>query len=287
MNNFTSFKEQADNRDSQSTQKPEIMFISGMSGAGKSTTLQILEDLGWETIDNFPVNLVDQLLDTPRAQTQSTIRPMAVGFDSRTRGFDPIDTVDRIETLRNNDRFDCHLLFLDCNSKELARRYNETRRRHPLAQDKPASQGIAEERDRMQGLRAQADSIIDTSLISSSELSEVLYNRFTRKNHGDTIISISSFGFARGMPPVADLVFDMRFLQNPHWIKGLREKTGLDQDVGDYIEQDPAYEEAVNKIIDLLLFLIPQYQKSQKSYVNIAIGCTWWAASLSFRHRNN
>ena len=251
------------------------MLVTGLSGAGKSTALRALEDLGWEVVDNMPIRLLGPLLATPIGDsTDITERPLAVGIDSRTRGFSADRIVRSIKRLRDSDQHDISTLFLDCAGTELDRRYSETRRRHPLAEDRPAADGIAREREMLDGLRRWADHLIDTTAYSSNDLQQEMRRRFALADRSGPTINVMSFGFARGLPRNADLVFDMRFLRNPHWVDTLRSGTGLDQPVADYVKADPAYEGAVGQIEKLLETLIPRYQAEGKSYVTIAIGCT-------------
>ena len=226
-----------------------LLLVTGLSGAGKSTALAVLEDLGWETIDNFPIRLLEGLV-APGAQR--TGGPLAIGFDSRTRGF----------------------MFIDCAGGELERRYNETRRRHPMAQGRPVQDGIAAERELLEPLRRWADRVIDTSALSSNDLQNSIRELFGETDESAMTFTISSFGFARGMPPLAELVFDMRFLDNPHWVDGLRELTGRDAPVGEHIERDPAFGLAFTQIFDLLTTLLPRYAAQGKAYVHVAFGCT-------------
>jgi RNase adapter protein RapZ len=165
-------------------------------------------------------------------------------------------------------------LFLDCAGHELERRFNETRRRHRLAQDSPVTTGIAAERELLDPLRRWAEVLIDTTSFSTNDLQQRIRELFAETAPHEMTVTVSSFGFARGMPPVADLVFDMRFLDNPHWDPGLRELTGLDAGVGEHVEKDPGYAEAFVRIRDLLLELLPRYAAQGKRYVNIAFGCT-------------
>jgi UPF0042 nucleotide-binding protein len=251
-----------------------VLLVTGLLGAGKTTVLRVLEDLGWETIDNFPIRLLGQLIGPPGDAGPGPRTPLAIGFDSRTRGFNPHTVIERVKRLSERDDLELSTLFLDCSGKELERRYNETRRRHPLATDMPAASGIAAERELMEPLRNWADMVISTTEFSSNQLQQQIRERFAPISGQNLTVTISSFGFSRGMPPVADLVFDMRFLANPHWDDALRPLTGLDEAVAEYIRQDPAFAPAFEKIRDLLLLLLPRYEVQGKAYVHIAFGCT-------------
>ncbi|MFA7587743.1 MAG: RNase adapter RapZ [Novosphingobium sp.] len=253
--------------------RQRVLLVTGLAGAGKTTALRVLEDLGWETIDNFPIRLLVRLIDNPEP-IDGVRQPLAIGFDSRTRGFNPHDIIACVTQLNARDDLELTTLFLDCSGVELERRFNETRRRHPLASDAPVSSGIAAERELMEPLRRSADMVISTTTFSSNDLQQVIREKFLPEARHAMTVTISSFGFARGIPPVADLVFDVRFLDNPHWVPHLRPMTGQDAPVGDHIRQDPAFEEAFVRIRDLLLLLLPRYQAQGKAYVNIAFGCT-------------
>ncbi|GGC22240.1 nucleotide-binding protein [Novosphingobium marinum] len=255
-------------------QVQRILLVTGLLGAGKSTALRVLEDLGWETIDNFPIRLFDRLVDPAEAPASDIRAPLAIGFDARTRGFDPRRIIEQVKALAERTDLELTTLFLDCSGRELERRYNETRRRHPLAADMPVSSGIAAERELLEPLRRWADMMIDTTEFSTNELQQAMRERFERPGGSEMTVTVSSFGFARGMPPVADLVFDMRFLDNPHWVDELRPLTGRDEAVGRHIEKDPAFGDAFTRIRDLSLMLLPRYRAQGKAYVHIAFGCT-------------
>ena len=241
-----------------------------MLGAGKTTALRELEDLGWESIDNFPIRLLDRMVGA-----EAPIGSLAIGFDCRTRGFVPAEIIAQVKGWVEADpALSISTLFLDCAGQELARRFDGTRRRHFLAGDLPAASGIAAERELLSPLRRWADVLIDTTDFSVNDLKQAIREQFASTAPQAMTVTISSFGFSRGTPPTADLVFDMRYLDNPHWADGLREKTGLDQPVGEYIENNPVFASSFGKMGDLLLELLPEYARQGKAYVNIAFGCT-------------
>ena len=252
---------------------PRILVVTGMSGAGKSTALKALEDLGWETVDNLPLSLLTRLLRTERGDDKADERALAIGIDSRTRGFDAEALVGTIDTMHDAGN-DIAILFLDCSGAELERRYAETRRRHPLALDRPAADGIARERELTAPLRQAAAHLIDTTAMTSNDLRLDVRSEFIDDRAAETALSVMSFGFARGLPRNADIVFDMRFLRNPHWVTDLRALTGLDTEVIAYIQADPAYETVITRIEDLLQRMIPRYEEEGKAYVTVALGCT-------------
>ena len=253
----------------------DILLVTGLSGAGKSTVLKTLEDLGWEVVDNLPLALLDRLLEAPLAQGAADgAQPLALGIGARTRDFDPKRIIERIRALREGHGLDVGMLFLDCAGSELERRYSETRRRNPLAPDRPASDGIARERELLAPLREWANRLIDTTDLSANMLAQKVRSTFAVSGSDAPVLSIQSFGFARGIPRNADLVFDMRFLRNPHWDPVLRPGTGLDADVSAYVAADPAYPAAMEQIGSLLELLIPRYRAEGKAYVSVAIGCT-------------
>ena len=252
-----------------------ILLVTGLSGAGRSTALRALEDLGWETVDNLPLPLLTRLLESPLPEgSLDEDRPLALGIDSRTRGFDATRIVARVADLREGAGLDIAILFLDCAGAELVRRYSETRRRHPLAQDRPAEDGIRRERELFAPLRAAADQLIDTTGLTTNGLQAEIRQLYAEEGSGGPTLSVLSFGFSRGVPRQADLMFDMRFLRNPHWVAELKPQSGLDAPVAAYVAADPAYADALERIEGLLQVLLPRYQTEGKSYVTVAFGCT-------------
>ena len=251
---------------SEKRRPPRLLLVTGMSGAGKSTVLDALEDMGWDTVDNLPADLLQEFVHGGGQRTANA----AIGMDVRSRGFDPATLGELIHSVEGVAP---ELLYLDCSAGELIRRFDETRRLHPLAPDRPAEDGIASERKQTWPLRAAADSVIDTTDLTPAELRDELRLRYG----GDSdqpVLTVASFAFARGISRTADLVFDLRFIPNPHWVEELRRLTGLDRPVRDYLEQDPSWGETMGRIESLLIDWIPRYWAAGKSYVTVAFGCT-------------
>jgi UPF0042 nucleotide-binding protein len=246
---------------------PRLLLVTGMSGAGKSTVLDSLEDMGWDIVDNLPADLLESFV---HAADECRVSPVAIGMDARSRGFDP----EKLPALiRSIPGVEPEILYLTCSGGELIRRYDETRRKHPLAADRPPEDGIARERDLTAPLRTAADSVIDTTDLSPAELRDELNRRYG----GDSdqpVLTIASFAFARGISRTADLVFDLRFLPNPHWVDELRPLTGADSAVREYLAGDPSWNETMGQIEALLIDWIPRYWAAGKSYVTVAFGCT-------------
>ncbi len=243
-----------------------LVLVTGLSGAGHSTALRALEDLGYEAVDNLPL----ALLNAPAGFD----RPVALGIDSRTRGFSPEALLGRIERLRTDSGLEVRLVFLTCSDEVLQRRYTETRRRHPLALDRPVADGIRRERLLLESLAGAADLVIDSTDLSAAELKRLMQGHFALERRPGLAIAVMSFSYRYGLPREADLVFDVRFLANPHYRAPLRSLTGRDRDVGAYIEADPAYPPFFARLTDLLLPLLPGYEREGKSYLTLAVGCT-------------
>ena len=243
-----------------------LVLVTGMSGAGRSTALKELEDLGFEAIDNIPLAMLDSL-DADRSG-----RPLAVGIDARARDFSVEGLLERMTGAAS--RFEIVPLFLHADEEHLTRRYRETRRRHPMAPDGSPVSGIERERRLLEPLRRAADLVIDTSLLTAHDLRRLLRVRFTSDPQEGMSIFIASFSFRLGLPREADLVFDMRFLSNPHYIDALRPLTGRDEAVGAYIANDPDFEPFLASVGALLGRLLPRYAREGRAYLTIALGCT-------------
>lgn len=251
------------------TPKPQkLIVVSGPSGAGRSTAINVLEDLGFEAIDNVPLSLIARLTDG------ELTRPLAIGVDVRNRDFTVSGVTDVLTQLRARADIDTQLLFLEASEDTLVRRYSETRRRHPLAPDEPAIQGIRREADLLAPLRAQAEILLETSDLSPHDLKARLTDWFGDKGAALFGISLQSFSYKRGTPKGVDMTFDCRFLKNPYWDPALRTFTGLDAPVGAHIETDPRLAEFLEKITGLLLMLLPAFRDEGKSHLSIGFGCT-------------
>ncbi len=246
---------------------PPVLLVTGLSGAGKSTSLKALEDLGYEAVDNLPLSLLRPLL------TGGGRQRLAIGIDARTRAFTPANVLDVVAACALDGRT-VRILYLDCSDNELIRRFSETRRRHPLAQDRPAADGIALERELLAELHRAADVVIDTSDLGLHDLRRAIAVRFAGADDRRFTLTVVSFGYARGVPRDADLVFDMRFLKNPHWVPALRPLTGSDPEVRDFVAQDPDFGPAFQSILGLLSLLLPGYQREGRAYLTVAFGCT-------------
>lgn len=249
-----------------------FIIVTGMSGAGKSTALKILEDAGYYCVDNLPVELVPKLGEL-LLLPGSSISKIALGLDIRSgQSFEKLQkSLEQIDEMK----ITYEILFLESSDATLIKRYKETRRSHPLAGNGRVDQGIAEERKRLAFLKKKADYLIDTSRLLTRELREEMYKIFIEnKEYKNLYITILSFGFKYGLPSDADLVFDVRFLPNPYYVDALRAKSGNDPEVRDYVMCNEKAGIFLHKLTDMVKFLIPNYVKEGKTQLVIAIGCT-------------
>jgi UPF0042 nucleotide-binding protein len=240
-----------------------------------SSALKALEDLGFEAIDSVPLGLLESLLPARRRQARSkTRRPLAIGVDVRTRDFDAAVFLAELEQLDARPDLDVSLLFMECDDDVLLRRYAETRHRHPLAEDRPLIDGIRHERRLMAPLAARAKAIIDTTDMTLGDLKRILEGHFASKDRLGLSIFVTSFAYRHGVPRESDLVFDVRFLKNPHYEARLKPLTGLDRPVAAFIRRDKGYRPFLKNLTRLLEPLLPRYATEGKSYLTIAVGCT-------------
>lgn len=247
----------------------KVIIVTGPSGAGRSTAIAALEDMGHEVIDNMPLSLIPRLLAGSPME-----RPLALGIDARNRDFSPAQVLALIDDLSANSPASVELLYLECQPQVLLRRYSETRRRHPLAPAGSPSEGIAEEMALMEPLRMRADILVDTSALSPHDLREELRARLMREGGTGLAVTVQSFSFKRGMPRGLDMVFDVRFLRNPHWEPALRPLTGLEPPVAAHIQADPMMETFWAHLLGMMQDLLPAFEKEGKSHLSIGIGCT-------------
>ena len=249
-----------------------LVIVTGMSGAGKTNALKMLEDMGFYCVDNLPFPLVEKFAELTMSN-QGGIRNAALGIDIRSG--DELSALDRIFDEWSRKRVPYEILFLDASSETLIKRYKESRRAHPLAGEGRIDSGIEKERLKLAFLKEEADYIIDTSKLLTKELKAELEKIFmANESYKNLYITILSFGFKYGIPSDADLVFDVRFLPNPYYVDELRPKTGEDQEVRDYVMQNGTADIFLNKLYDMLEFLIPGYVLEGKNQLVIAIGCT-------------
>ena len=239
-----------------------LIIVTGLSGAGMSSALKALEDNGYEVLDNFPLTLIDDLLK------EKSNKPIAIGVDSRTRKFSASKLKIAVK------KYKACLIFMTCKHSILQKRFTETRRKHPLAKDRPVSDGITKESEMLEPLKETADFIIDTTELNIHDLRRTVEKNFAHKDAQRLAVSLVSFGFRNGVPREADIVMDVRFLKNPHWDKKLKPLTGQNKEIADYIESDENCEIFIQNFQSLIKPLLERYHHEGKSYLTIAIGCT-------------
>lgn len=249
-----------------------FVILTGMSGAGKSTALKMMEDIGYFCVDNLPIPLLEKFSEMTEAENAS-LEKVAVGVDIRSgQALDELQSI--LKSMRERG-VGFEILFLDAEDSVLVRRYKETRRSHPLAAGERVDKGIALERKRVDFLRRRADFIIDTSQLLTRELKEELQKIFVRnQDYRSLYVTILSFGFKYGIPSDSDLVFDVRFLPNPYYVEGLRAKTGNDREIQEFVMKFPEAHAFLDKLQDMVQFLIPHYISEGKNQLIISIGCT-------------
>lgn len=246
-----------------------VVLVTGPSGAGRSTTVRALEDLGYEVIDNLPLSLLPRLLDGKQSG-----RPLALGVDVRNRDFEPDLLLETLDDLIERTDLDAQMLYLDASEDTLVRRYSETRRRHPLSPDQSPSAGIASEMAMLAPVRDRAEVLINTSDLSPHGLKAEIERLFGGTQGAVMGVTIQSFSYKRGLPRGVDMVFDCRFLRNPHWDPALRPRDGRDPGVVDYVTSDPNFTEFFQKVHEMVTFLLPAYKEEGKSHFGVGIGCT-------------
>ncbi len=248
------------------------MLVTGLSGGGKSTALRALEDLGFYCVDNLPAALLREL-GNQVAHGPSDYSRVALGIDARSPERDLLEIPAWLQDLARSG-IDCQLLFLDADSKAIIKRFSETRRRHPLTRDEHSlPQAIERETRLLASLREQADWVIDTSETNIHQLRRQVWKCVGADNESMTIV-LESFAFKRGVPQDVDFIFDARILPNPHWVDGLRDFSGLDEPVREWLERDASVERMISDVLGFLKTWLPEFRHSQRSYVTVGIGCT-------------
>lgn len=259
---------------SMSEQRRPFVLVTGLSGAGRATALHALEDFGYVAVDNIPLRLMSDLMRSTTGNAGEMAAPLAFGIDTRTYGFDAAELVRRMQDLRQRTDLAPRLLFLTADTETLRRRYTESRRPHPLAPDRPVMDGIVDERDQIGFVADSADVVIDTSPLTPHRFKQILSGHFALGGAPGTRLAVMSFSFRRGLPREADLVFDARFLKNPHYVPDLKQQTGRDPAVVAFIETDPDYRAFIDRLQALVGPLLPRFDAEGKSYLTIAVGCT-------------
>lgn len=247
----------------------QIVFVTGPSGAGRTTAIRVLEDIGYEGIDNIPLSLVPHLIDGAPLG-----RPIALGLDVRNRDFNATALIELIDSLTRDPRVSLEVLYLDCAPSVLIRRFSETRRRHPLAPAETPAQGVEREIDLLAPIRIRADHLLDTTDLNQHDLKAEVARLFDTGAAGRLSVSVQSFSYKRGIPRGVDMIFDCRFLANPHWSADLRELDGRDPKVEAFVRNDARFAEFFQKLCEMLLFLLPAHLEEGKAHLAIGFGCT-------------
>lgn len=253
----------------QPASEQRLILVTGPSGAGRSTAIGALEDLGCETIDNLPLSLIPRLLDGPPLG-----RTIALGVDVRNRDFSAIALIELVDTLTADPRVALEVVFLDCRTDVLVRRYAETRRRHPLAPAESPLDGILREADLLAPIRVRADALIDTSDFTPHDLKAEIAVWMGATPAQRMAVSVQSFSYKRGVPRCVDMIFDCRFLRNPYWVPALRALDGRAPEVAAHVAGDPNFTEFFDRVAGLVRFLLPAQIAEGKAHLSIGFGCT-------------
>lgn len=246
-----------------------LVLVTGPSGAGRTTAINVLEDLGFEVINNLPLSLLPRLLDGPPLS-----HPLALGLDIRNRDFSVDALISAIDGMTNRPDIVTQVLYLDASKEELVRRFSETRRRHPLVESGSLLSGISREKELLVPIRARADVLIKTTGLSPHDLRAEIERLFAPDEGHMMNVTVHSFSYKRGLPRGMDIVLDCRFLRNPHWDAALRDHDGRDAAVDAYVEADPRFTQFFAQIKDMMDLLLPAYKEEGKSHLSIGFGCT-------------
>lgn len=246
-----------------------LIIVTGRSGAGRTTVLSVLEDFGYEAINNIPLGLVPKLIEIP-----SSADTVVLGIDVRSRDFSIAKFLEILKACRAAEEYSTELIYLDATDDVLIRRYSETRRRHPLSPNVDPRTGVQQEEQVLAPIKAQADTVLDTTDQSPHDLKEELREVFRQDQRTQLMLNVMSFSYKRGLPRGVDMVWDCRFLRNPHWDRSLRPYSGLDRAVGEYITEDPNYAPFLEHVLSVTDFLIPRYRSEGKAYFTIGFGCS-------------
>lgn len=246
-----------------------LVLVTGPSGAGRTTAIRALEDMGYEAIDNLPLSLLPRLVEGHMSE-----RPLALGIDVRNRDFSTFAVIEAIDNIMSTDSEQMQVLYLDCRPEVLLRRFSETRRRHPLAPAESPGEGIHRELDLLGPIKARADILIDTSEMSPHELRAELDRWFAPRGKPRLAVTVQSFSYKRGLPRGLDMVLDCRFLRNPYWDEALRGLDGRDPRIAAYVAADPRFTPFRDRVTDLVGLLLPAFEEEGKAYLSIGFGCT-------------
>lgn len=256
-------------QDGKTTGAGRVVMVTGPSGAGRSSAINALEDLGFETIDNLPLSLIPRLIDGPPLP-----RPLALGLDVRNRDFSTAALIELVDRLHRLAGISAEMLYLDCSADRLVQRYSETRRRHPLSPDGAPLRGIERELELLEPIRDRADVLIDTTNLTPHMLRAEIERWYAAPDGRGMALSVQSFSYKRGLPRGVDMVFDVRFLANPHWEPALRDLDGRDPTVAAHVEADPRFADFFRRVSDLIASLLDAFVDEGKTSLTIAFGCT-------------